>query len=109
METQKIKLTFVAPDGNIRVIEVLPHGTVMIVASDNGIGGIIAECGGAMSCGTCHVYLDSASFSRLEPPNKAEVDMLDLVTASRRPTSRLSCQIKVNTHLSGALITIPEQ
>lgn len=108
MQARKVKFTFVMSDGERREVEGVPGKTVMDVARDNGIEGIAALCGGSMSCGTCHVYLDAASFSRLGAPDGAEIDMLDLVEGGRRATSRLSCQIRVDTDLEGAVFEIPE-
>lgn len=108
MQADKVKLTFVLSNGERREVEGGPGKTVMDVARDNGIEGVDALCGGSMSCGTCHVFLDGASFSRLGAPAAAEIDMLDLVEGGRRPTSRLSCQIRIDASLDGALIEIPE-
>ncbi|HET9628398.1 MAG TPA: 2Fe-2S iron-sulfur cluster-binding protein [Novosphingobium sp.] len=109
MVPPNIKLTFVSPEGDHTEIAGPAGHTVMKVASDNGIEGIAAECGGSMSCGTCHVYLDAAAFERIEAPNEAERDMLDLVASARQPTSRLSCQVVLGEALDGAVVTIPEQ
>ncbi|MGE5722138.1 MAG: 2Fe-2S iron-sulfur cluster-binding protein [Sphingomonadales bacterium] len=108
MEAQKIKFTFVSADDTRQEVEGAPGETVMEVASANGIEGVVAECGGSMSCGTCHVYLDEASFARIEAPSENENDMLDIVSSERRPTSRLSCQVKIVDSLSGAEVSIPE-
>ena len=52
-------------------------------------------CGGQMSCCTCHVYLDEATFAALGPPCEAEEDMLDLAYEPRAKQSRLACQVKL--------------
>ena len=54
------KVTYVQPDGKQRVIDVAPGTTLMEAAIDNDVAGIVAECGGACSCATCHVYVDPA-------------------------------------------------
>ena len=63
-------------------------------------------CGGNMSCSTCHVILDEESFSKLDPPCVAELDMLDLAFEPTE-TSRLGCQISMAKDLDGMSITIP--
>ncbi|MBB4614265.1 2Fe-2S iron-sulfur cluster-binding protein [Novosphingobium taihuense] len=108
MESEKIKFTFLSADGTRQQVVGAAGETVMEVAYANGIEGITAECGGSMSCGTCHVYLDETTFAQAEAPSENEVDMLDIVSSERRPTSRLSCQIKLSAALSGAEVTIPE-
>lgn len=108
MESKKIKFTFVSADDTRQEVEGSPGETVMQVAYANGIEGIAAECGGSMSCGTCHVYLDEASFARIDTPSENEIDMLDLVSSERHATSRLSCQIRIDARFSGAEVNIPE-
>lgn len=103
-----VKITFVSPEGDQRALETAGGETLMKFAGDNGVEGMAGECGGSMSCGTCHVYLDDATYDRLGPPRPTEDDMLDIVSAERRPTSRLSCQIKIDENLDGSVITIPE-
>lgn len=101
------KITYIEPDGTEREIEAEPGTTVMEAAVDNNVEGIIAECGGACSCATCHVYVDPEWIDRLSPPDAQEDGMLDCVI-ERRPTSRLSCQIQVREELDGLRVTVPE-
>ncbi|MDQ2801504.1 MAG: 2Fe-2S iron-sulfur cluster-binding protein, partial [Pseudomonadota bacterium] len=74
----------------------------------NDVPGILAECGGVMSCATCHVYVDPAWLDRLPPPSTDEDDMLDNTAAERRANSRLSCQIKMAPELDGLRVQVPE-
>lgn len=108
MDSQKIRFIFVSPDETRHEVEGAAGETVMEVAYANGIEGVAAECGGSMSCGTCHVYLDEATFARIQAPSENENDMLDIVSSERRPTSRLSCQVKLEQALAGAEVTIPD-
>lgn len=108
METQKVKFQFISSNGERQEVEGRAGETVMQVAYDNGIEGVAAECGGSMSCGTCHVFLDETSFNRIEAPSEGEIDMLDLVSSGRHATSRLSCQIKLDARFEGAEVNIPE-
>lgn len=75
----------------------------------NNVRGVDAECGGCLSCATCHVYVDEASAALLPPPTADELDMLTGVAAERRPTSRLSCQISVTAAIGGIVVRIPEK
>jgi ferredoxin, 2Fe-2S len=70
--------------------------------------GIVAECGGACSCATCHVHVDEAWSEKVGPPSPMEEDMLDFAF-DVRPTSRLSCQIKVTDELDGLIVRTPAQ
>jgi 2Fe-2S ferredoxin len=79
----------------------------MEAAIDNGVEGIVAECGGACSCATCHVYVDPQWSGRLPPPHAQEDGMLDCVL-DRRPNSRLSCQIKLTEDLDGLVLRVAD-
>ena len=102
------KITFIQPDGTPRVVDAQNGMTVMEEAKKNMIEGIEAECGGACSCATCHVYVDEAWREKVGPPTEMEEDMLDFAF-DVRPTSRLSCQIKVTAALDGLVVQVPEK
>lgn len=101
-----VRITFVQPDGARQEIEAEVGESLMASAKARGVDGIIAECGGSLVCGTCHVYLDDAAFALAGPPLNFEVDLLDNVREPR-PTSRLSCQITVSTEMDGMIVSVP--
>jgi len=82
--------------------------TVMETAKKHLIEGIEAECGGACACATCHVYVEEAWREAVGPPSEMEEDMLDFAF-DVRPSSRLSCQIKVTEALDGLVVRVPEK
>jgi 2Fe-2S ferredoxin len=100
-------MTFRFMDGKSREVAYAAGRSVMLTAIDNGIPGIEGECGGEMTCGTCHVYVDQGWARRLSAPRRDELDMLDVV---EKPTehSRLGCQIKLNDDLDGLVVTVPD-
>jgi len=102
------KLTIVAFDGTRFDIDASNGSTVMENAVRNSVPGIDAECGGACACATCHVYVDDAWTERVGPPSAMEEDMLDFAY-EMKPTSRLSCQIKVTDDLDGLVVNVPER
>lgn len=104
-----VRIVFVSPGGSARDIDAAPGTSVMVAAITNGIDGIEAECGGAMSCATCHVYVCASFGDRLPPPDAAEDAMLDDTAAERRAGSRLSCQITVTDALDGLVLHLPER
>jgi ferredoxin, 2Fe-2S len=55
----------------------------------------VAECGGSLSCATCHVFVDPDDFSALPPMEEMEDEMLYGAAVDRAETSRLSCQIRI--------------
>ena len=100
------KITYVELSGKEHVLEVEPGYSVMQGAINNNVRGIIAECGGACSCATCHVYIDEAWADKVEPKGEMEEAMLEAVM-DEQPTSRLSCQIKVTEALDGLVVRMP--
>ena len=102
------RVTYMEPKGTVRTIDAPVGTTAMEAAVDNGVEGIVAECGGACSCATCHVYVDPAWIERLPRPHAQEDGMLDCVL-DRRPNSRLSCQIKLTKELDGLVVRVADQ
>ena len=94
--------------GNSKTIEVDNGLSVMEGAIQNDIPGIDADCGGAMACATCHVYVKENWFNKLPKPEDAEVDMIDMAYEPKK-NSRLSCQIIVSDELDGLEVTTPEK
>jgi 2Fe-2S ferredoxin len=102
------KVTYIEFSGKAHTIEVKSGQSVMEGAVRNNIPGILAECGGACACATCHVYIDPDWFARIGPRTAAEVDMLDFAN-DVQDTSRLSCQVKVSDALDGLVLKMPRK
>jgi 2Fe-2S ferredoxin len=102
------KITFIDSGGTARTVASDPGSTVMEAAIRNGVPEIEAECGGACSCSTCHVYIDEAWQEKTGEPSPMEEDMLDFAFEVR-PNSRLSCQIRVRDDLDGLVVKTPER
>ncbi len=98
-------VVYVQPHGTREEIEVPVGYSVMEGATTNGVAGIEAECGGACSCATCHVYIDPAWTDKLPEMEDLEDAMLDSAN-ERRETSRLTCQISVTEELDGLTVTV---
>jgi 2Fe-2S ferredoxin len=94
------KVVFQDVEGRRRELEVEAGTTLMEAAVDNDVAGIVAECGGACACATCHAYVADAWVGRLPPLSDMEDAMLDSA-AERRPTSRLTCQVEMTDALDG--------
>jgi 2Fe-2S ferredoxin len=82
--------------------------SLMEAAVQNGIEGIVALCGGACACATCHVYVAPEWFARLPPREDLEEGMLELAWEPKA-NSRLSCQIEISEALDGLEVTLPAQ
>ena len=102
------KITYIEHTGTVHEVEGEVGSTVMETAIRNAVPGIEAECGGALACATCHVYVREDWFEKTGGPSEMEEDMLDFAYEVR-PTSRLSCQIKVTDELDGLTVDIPER
>jgi 2Fe-2S ferredoxin len=102
------KIAYVQPNGVEHVHEVTPGLSVMEGAINNNVRGIIAECHGALSCATCHVYVDPSWVEQAGEKSETETSMLEAV-CDPQPNSRLSCQIKVTEALDGLVVHIPDK
>lgn len=80
--------------------------SLMEGALAHGVSGIDAECGGALTCATCHVHVDDPWSDLLPAPGYDEVELLDMVE-DRRPCSRLSCQLEMTLALDGIVVSVP--
>jgi 2Fe-2S ferredoxin len=100
------KITYVETDGTEHRVEVSAGLSVMDGAKRYAIPGIDGDCGGACACATCHVYVDEPWAGRLPPMEELEQAMLDFAF-DVQPTSRLSCQIKVDPSLDGLVVRTP--
>ena len=102
------KITFIESNGTEQTVEAEIGMTIMEAAVKNMVPGIEAECGGACSCATCHVYVEGAWREATGSPDEMEEDMLDFAF-DVRDTSRLSCQISVTDALDGLVVRIPDK
>ena len=103
------KITYKDQEGNSKKIEVENGLSVMEGAIQNDIPGIDADCGGGMSCATCHVYInDDEWFKKLPEKEMGEDDMLDQAFEPKS-NSRLSCQLIVSDDLEGLTVHMPEK
>lgn len=95
-------------DGSERTVDVAMHESLMRAAVRHDVEGIAGECGGGLTCATCHVYLDPAWVDKVPAPGNAEREMLAFTAAERRPESRLCCQIRMSAALEGIRCQVPE-
>lgn len=84
--------------------------SLMEAAVAAGIDGIAADCGGLLTCATCHVFVHEPFASdpaQLAPPDAEELSMLAFTATPRQPNSRLSCQIRLTPALDGLTVELP--
>jgi 2Fe-2S ferredoxin len=101
-------ITFIAADGKSQTLQVEPGQSVMHVAVENDIRGILADCGGSCSCATCHCYLDEAWASRFPPASVEEAELVSFAF-DPLPSSRLSCQLVLGLDHDGLVIRVPKR
>ena len=99
------KVIIVGSDGKRSEVEARKGHTLMEIAVDNNVAGMVGECGGACACATCHAYIDAEWLERLPAMDDMEDAMLDSAL-ERKPNSRLTCQIEVTDELDGLSVTI---
>ena len=102
------KITYITHEDKTYTIDVQNGLTVMEGAIQNDIPGIDADCGGGMSCATCHVYVNSEWLDKLPVKEDGEEDMLDMAFEPKK-NSRLSCQLIVSDILDGLVVKIPSK
>lgn len=99
-----MKIYVTDQDGTEHELEGLEGWRTMEVIRDWGLN-IKAECGGACSCATCHVYVEQGWYDKLPAPSDDEEDLL-YTAPDVQPNSRLSCQILLNDDLDGLKVTL---
>jgi 2Fe-2S ferredoxin len=100
------KITFIQPDGAEQVVDIPEGWSIMEGAVRAGVIGIDADCGGACACATCHVQVEPEWAAKLPLKSEMEETMLDFAIAPK-PTSRLSCQLRVTSEMDGVVVRVP--
>jgi len=101
------KITYISDSGATVHVDAVVGDSVMETAIQNGVDGIVAECGGACMCATCHVYVEEKFLPLLNPPDDTELSMLESTAAERKSNSRLSCQLRVEPKFDGLVVHTP--
>jgi 2Fe-2S ferredoxin len=99
--------TWILPDGTTITAEVREGQNLMEAAVANNVPRVVGECGGSLSCATCHVYVAPDWAARTGDVGEFEDAMLDVAEDERRDTSRLSCQIRMSPALDGITLIVP--
>ena len=98
-------ITYIDTAGKHHVVEAKPDATVMQAAKEHDVPGILADCGGACACATCHVIVPPEWANRLPPASEVELQMLEFAL-NREANSRLSCQIKADSTADGLVVYV---
>ena len=101
------KVIYITPDDVRHEVDVEAGYSIMEGAINNNIEGIVAECGGACACATCHSYVDPAWVDKIPSMDDMEDSMLD-AAFERKDNSRLTCQIEMSDALDGIVIHVAD-
>lgn len=99
-------VTFIEPNGTEHRAEIPNGWSLMKGAVHQGVPGIVAECGGACVCATCHIYIDPGWRERLPPMDSLERDTIEFALGVSAD-SRLSCQLTVAPAFDGLVVRVP--
>ncbi|MBD9562276.1 MULTISPECIES: 2Fe-2S iron-sulfur cluster-binding protein [unclassified Pseudomonas] len=100
------RITFIEHNGKRIEVEAQSGDSLMKVALANGVEGLTAECGGCLSCATCHAYVDDDWVDRIPSPTDEELVMVECAVDAR-PNSRLTCQVVVSDDMDGLVVHLP--
>ncbi|MCZ6469868.1 MAG: 2Fe-2S iron-sulfur cluster-binding protein [Gammaproteobacteria bacterium] len=102
------KITWITEDGNETIVDVKDGLNLMEAATANNIPQIEGECGGCLSCATCHVFVEESWLEKTGAVDDIEDTMLEMTDVERQNNSRLSCQIIASPALDGLILYVPE-
>ena len=88
-----ITVHLVASNGTRHTLDAPVAQSLMRAGVAAGLDGIKADCGGMMTCATCHVYVDDAWSARLPPPSNDEEAMLEMTAAPHRSSNRYTTAV----------------
>ena len=88
-------------------VQVETGQSLMTAAVNAGIDAIAADCGGTLTCATCHVIVRQAWADKLPTITEEESNMLDFAASPRQGNSRLSCQIELTPELNDMEVDLP--
>jgi 2Fe-2S ferredoxin len=98
-----IKIHFIDSSGTEHQVEAKEGDSLMVAATNNLIPGIDAECGGAATCATCHVYIDDPT--NLSEKSDVESMLLECIE-NFQDNSRLACQFEVRPEHGGLVVNV---
>jgi len=103
-----LTVVFIDHAGATYQVEAPLNKSLMQIALDNSVPGILGDCGGSCSCATCHGYVDEPWVTQLPARSETEVFMLEGVPELRE-NSRLCCQIRMSPQLDGVVVHLPQE
>jgi 2Fe-2S ferredoxin len=102
-------IIFIQPDGSVQEVPAVSGESVMQAAINALVPGIVADCGGACTCATCHAYVDGNWIDKVPRALEGEREMVDDGCLHALPESRLTCQITMTDELDGLVMRLPPE
>lgn len=103
-----MKVTYIEFNGTRHDVVGAEGQSLMEVATQNLVPGILGDCGGTCSCATCHTYVAPDWLDKIAPASDDEQGVLE-GALDVRENSRLSCQVKLTAVLDGIVVHLPER
>lgn len=105
------KITYIESNGTKHTVKVESGLSLMRGAIENGVPGIIADCGGNCACGTCRVFVEPQWRAPTGEASDMEAAILEGTDEydEKSPGRRLSCQIEVSDALDGMVVRMPKR
>lgn len=100
------RITFIEYNGVEHTVDLDDGTSLMEGAIGHNVPGIDADCGGAMSCGTCLVHVGREWMDKTGSRCEHEQEMLEFAGRDG-DNARLSCQITVDDTLDGLVVRVP--
>ena len=102
-----VHISFVLGDSTKKIVDAYVGESLLQVAQRNDIE-LEGACEGVCACSTCHIIFPSYDlYDSLEEPSEDEEDMLDMAFGLTE-TSRLGCQVLVDSKMDGIDIEVPK-
>ena len=101
-----ITVHFTTRTGKLMSVTAEPGARLLDAALDELVPGIIGQCGGGITCATCHVKIEARWREQLRPQSADEQELLGYVH-NADADSRLACQIRLTEALDGLEARVP--
>lgn len=103
-----LKVSYIEFNGTCHEVQGNEGQTLMEVATQHLVPGILGDCGGTCSCATCHVYVAAEWLDKIDAASEDELGVLEGALEIRE-NSRLCCQIKLARAMDGIVLRLPER
>lgn len=101
-----ITIHFTTRTGKRLSVPAEPGTRLLDAALDHLVPGIVGQCGGGITCATCHVKVAAPWQEQLREQSADELELLSYVH-NADAESRLACQIRLTETLDGLEARVP--